>query len=47
MPVPVWGWADKGEEVTVTLGTQSRSTKADDRCRAIGLGREGRAEPDE
>lgn len=30
MPVPVWGWADKGEEVTVSLGTQSRSAKAGD-----------------
>jgi sialate O-acetylesterase len=29
-PVPVWGWADKGEEVTVTLADQSKSTKADD-----------------
>jgi sialate O-acetylesterase len=29
-PVPVWGWADQGEEVAVTLGTESRSTKAGD-----------------
>lgn len=27
--VPVWGWADPGEEVTVTVGTASKSTKAD------------------
>jgi sialate O-acetylesterase len=29
-PVPIWGWADKGEEVTVTLAGQSLSTKAGD-----------------
>ncbi|MBM4093493.1 MAG: sialate O-acetylesterase, partial [Planctomycetes bacterium] len=22
MPVPVWGWADPGEKVTVVFGTQ-------------------------
>ena len=33
MPVPVWGWADKGEEVTVTLGS------------AIALGQGGRRRP--
>jgi sialate O-acetylesterase len=30
MPVPVWGRAEKGEEVTVTLGPESRSVKAGD-----------------
>jgi sialate O-acetylesterase len=25
-PVPVWGWGEPGEAVTVTLGSQSRST---------------------
>lgn len=28
-PVPVWGWADAGEKVTVTLGTQTKTAKAD------------------
>ena len=28
MPVPVWGWADAGEEVTVTFRDQSKSAKA-------------------
>ncbi|NOX53781.1 MAG: 9-O-acetylesterase, partial [Planctomycetes bacterium] len=27
--IPVWGWADPGEAVTVTLGDRSASTKAD------------------
>jgi sialate O-acetylesterase len=27
-PVPVWGWADKDEDVTVILGRQQLSTKA-------------------
>ncbi|GAB3043498.1 sialate O-acetylesterase [Spirosoma pulveris] len=27
-PVPVWGWADAGEKVTVTLANQTRATKA-------------------
>jgi len=27
-PVPVWGWADPGEEVTVAIAGQSLSTKA-------------------
>lgn len=27
--VPVWGWADPGEEVTVTIGGQSKSARAD------------------
>jgi sialate O-acetylesterase len=30
MPVPVWDWAGKGEEVTVTLGPESRSARAGD-----------------
>jgi len=29
MPVPVWGWADAGEEVTVTFQEQKKTTKAD------------------
>ena len=29
MVVPVWGWADAGEEVTVSLGDQNKTTKAD------------------
>lgn len=28
-PNPVWGWADAGEEVTVTIGQQTHSTVAD------------------
>lgn len=28
-PIPVWGWAAPGEEVTVTLGTATQSAKAD------------------
>ena len=27
-PLPVWGWADPGEKVTVTLATQTKTTKA-------------------
>ncbi|MEP6669816.1 MAG: sialate O-acetylesterase [Chthoniobacter sp.] len=27
-PVPVWGWAEPGEEVTVTLAAQSKTTQA-------------------
>jgi len=30
MPVPIWGWADKGEEVTVSVAGQTLSTKAGD-----------------
>src|SRR5436190_22594438 len=30
-PLPIWGWADPGEEVTVTLDAQKASTKADDK----------------
>jgi len=29
LPVPVWGWADPGEEVSVSLGDQSMKVKAD------------------
>lgn len=32
-PLPIWGWADPGEEVTVTLDSQSASAKADDKGR--------------
>lgn len=28
LPATVWGWADPGEEVTVTIGQQSKKTKA-------------------
>lgn len=27
-PVPVWGWADAGEKVTVTLANQTKTTRA-------------------
>jgi sialate O-acetylesterase len=30
VPVPIWGWAEPGEEVTVTLSDHSATTKADD-----------------
>jgi len=30
-PLPIWGWADPGEEVTVTFEAQKISTKADDK----------------
>ncbi len=29
VPVPVWGWANPGEKVTVTLGDQSKTAAAD------------------
>lgn len=29
LPVPVWGWADAGEEVTVTFGEQTKKATAD------------------
>ena len=29
LPVPVWGWAEPGEKVTVTLGRQSKKAAAD------------------
>src|SRR5215207_2995055 len=28
MPVPVWGWADPGEQVTVSIGRQKQTTIA-------------------
>jgi sialate O-acetylesterase len=28
LPVPIWGWADKGEEVTVSFAGQSKTSKA-------------------
>ncbi|MDA1049558.1 MAG: sialate O-acetylesterase [Planctomycetota bacterium] len=31
MPLPVWGWADAGEKVTVTLGEQSAKATADEK----------------
>jgi sialate O-acetylesterase len=31
MSVPVWGWADPGEEVTVTIAGQNHKTKADNK----------------
>ena len=31
MPVPVWGWAEPGEEVTVAIAGQTHKTKADDK----------------
>jgi len=30
-PLPIWGWADPGEDVTVQLGENKASTKADAR----------------
>ena len=30
-PLPIWGWAEPGEEVIVTLDAQKVSTKADDK----------------
>jgi sialate O-acetylesterase len=30
MPLPVWGWADPGEQVTITLADQSRTITADE-----------------
>ena len=29
-PLPIWGWADKGEEVTVTIAGQKHVTNAGD-----------------
>ena len=29
LPVPVWGWAEPGEAVTVTLGSQTKKTETD------------------
>jgi sialate O-acetylesterase len=31
MPVPIWGWADPGDEVTVSIGGQTQKSKADDK----------------
>ncbi len=33
LPVPVWGWADPGEDVAVSLGGQSKAAKADENGR--------------
>ena len=30
MPAPIWGWADKGEEVTVTFAGQTKTATADE-----------------
>lgn len=30
VPIPIWGWADPGEEVTVQFGADKASTKAND-----------------
>mgnify|MGYP001987383825 FL=1 len=30
MPVPIWGWAEPGEEVKVTFGSTKKTVKADD-----------------
>jgi sialate O-acetylesterase len=30
MPLPIWGWADSGEEVTVTIDAQTHTTRADE-----------------
>ena len=32
-PIPVWGWADKGEQVTVTFRKKTYTTTADDQGR--------------
>ena len=29
MKIPIWGWADAGEKVTVKVGGQSKSLKSD------------------
>lgn len=31
VPLPIWGYADAGEEVTVTLGSAKETSKADDK----------------
>ncbi|EAQ81874.1 sialate O-acetylesterase [Blastopirellula marina] len=33
MPLPVWGWADAGQSVTVTLGENKATAKADEQGR--------------
>jgi hypothetical protein len=35
MPNPIWGWADAGEAVTVSVGKQSQSTHADEKGKWI------------
>ena len=30
MPVPVWGWAEPGEEITLRFGSLKKTTKADE-----------------
>ena len=30
LPVPVWGWADAGEKISVTFAGQTKTTKAGD-----------------
>ena len=30
LPVPVWGWADAGEKVSVTFAGQTKTAKAGD-----------------
>ena len=30
MPVPVWGFADAGEQVTINVSDQSKTVKSDD-----------------
>jgi sialate O-acetylesterase len=32
-PLPIWGWAEPGEEVTVTLDAQKASARADEKGR--------------
>lgn len=45
-PVPIWGWADKGEEVTVTAAGQTLTTKAGDDGRwKVVLGKLDLGEP--
>jgi sialate O-acetylesterase len=46
-PIPVWGTADPGEEVTVKLGESSEKTKADDngRWKVTLAARKANAEP--
>ncbi len=33
MPLPIWGWADPGEDVTVKIGERQATSKADDNGR--------------
>ena len=32
-PIPVWGWADKGEQITITFLKKTYTTTADDQGR--------------